>query len=72
MRWNQPLMPVEAMPSTRDFWKIRKMMVAGTMDSVDMASVEPISEPEDGSLNSCKASDTGRISARLTYRSADS
>ncbi len=39
------------MPSTRDFWKIRKMMVAGTMDRVDMASVEPMSEPEDGSLN---------------------
>lgn len=66
-----PLIPVDAMPSTRDFWKMRKMMVAGTMDRVDMASVEPISEPEEGSLNSCNASETGRMLARFTYSSAE-
>ena len=36
-------MPVEAMPSTRDFWNTRKIMVAGTMDKVDIARVEPVS-----------------------------
>ena len=36
-------------------------MVAGTMDKVDIARVEPISDPEDGSLNSCKARETGRL-----------
>ena len=66
-----PLMPVEAMPSTRDFWKIIKMIVAGTMDRVDMAKVAPISEPEEGSLKSCRARATGRMLARFTYSKAD-
>ena len=61
-----PLMPVVAMPSTRDFWKIRKMMVAGMMDRVDMARVDPMSDPEEGSLNSCSARETGRMLARFT------
>ena len=64
-------MPVEAMPSTRDFWNTRKIMVAGTMDKVDIARVEPISDPEDGSLNSCKARATGRMLARFTYSRAE-
>lgn len=64
--FDYPLIPVEAMPSTKDFWKMRKMTVAGTMDRVDMASVEPISEPEEGSLNSCRARETGRMLARFT------
>ncbi len=50
---------------------MRKITVAGTMDKVDMAKVEPISEPEEGSLNSCSARDTGRMLARLTYSRAD-
>ena len=40
-KWHQPLMPELAIPSTSDFWKIRKMMVIGTRDRVDIANMAP-------------------------------
>ena len=66
-----PLIPELAIPSTRDFWKIRNRIVAGRMDSVDMASVAPISDPELGSLNSFKAREMGLISGFVTYSNAE-
>ena len=64
-------MPVLAIPSTRDFWKNRKIMVAGTMDSVDMARGAQISDPAEGSLNSFSAREMGLISAFVTYKRAE-
>jgi len=41
------------------------------MDRVDMARVDPMSDPEEGSLNSCRAREISRMLALFTYSSAD-
>ena len=69
--YHHPLIPELAIPSTSDFWKIRKRIVAGKIDSVDIASVAPISDPELGSLKSFNASEIGLISGLVTYKRAE-